>query len=59
MKKSSKFNSNCNYKDISYNKEYLIGIKKAILISLLENKFIDFHQYVRAYDLLEKNYSDN
>jgi len=46
----------CEDENIQNDKEFILNIQKAMLITLFESKKINHFQYEYAIELLEKNY---
>ena len=46
----------CEDNDIQNDKEFILNLQKAMLVTLFERKKINLFQYEYAIELLEKNY---
>ena len=47
----------CSENNLNENKEFILNIQKAMLVTLFESGKIDMQQYEYAVELLEKNFS--
>ena len=47
----------CSENNLDENKEFILNIQKAMLVTLFESGKIDMEQYEYAVELLEKNFS--
>ncbi len=47
----------CSEENLNENKEFILNIQKAMLVTLFESGKIDIGQYENAVKLLEKNFS--
>ncbi len=53
---SEKITVTCSDDNLDNNREFILNIQKAMLVTLFENKKINHFQYEYAVELLEKNY---
>lgn len=53
--KNPKLNAECNFTDVSGNKEFLFNFQRTILLSLHEDNLLSFQQYQSALELLKKD----
>ncbi len=54
---SKEFVITCSEENLDENKEFILNVQKAMLVTLFEGGKIDMGQYENAVMLLEKNFS--